>query len=108
MIVHIFRLSAGYRPMTLDANATYRMADKTTFRSVGDSGVILKTDTGQIYSCNSTAEAFLRLTDGKRSLQATADAICAEFDVKQLQLLADMEELLVYLMSENVLEPVDD
>ena len=93
--------------MALDPGQTFRLADKATFRSVGDSGVILMTDTGQIYSCNSTAEACLRLTDGNRNLGATADAVCDEFDVSREQLLSDLEELLTYLQSEGVIDTID-
>ncbi len=94
--------------VALNPDTTYRLSGKATFRSVGDSGVVLMTDTGQIYSCNSTAETFLRLTDGQRTLQETADAICVEFDVSKEQLLLDMEELLVFLISEGVLKSVDE
>ncbi len=93
--------------MAMDPTKIFKLADKATFRSVGDSGVILMTDSGQIYSCNSTAEAFLRLTDGNRSLGATADAVCEEFDVTREQLLSDLEELLTYLQSEGVIDNID-
>ena len=93
--------------MALDPGTTFRLSDNATFRSVGDSGVILMTDTGQIYSCNSTAEAFLRLTNGERNLGETADAVCKEFEVGREQLLSDLEELLLYLRSEGVLDHID-
>ncbi|WP_419909227.1 PqqD family protein [Hoeflea sp.] len=93
--------------MALDPNMTFKLADKATFRSVGDSGVILMIDSGQIYSCNSTAEAFLRMTDGNKSLGETADAVCEEFEVSREQLLSDLEELLTYLQSEGVIDSIN-
>lgn len=93
--------------MVLDPQSKFKLSDKATFRSIGDNGVILKTDTGQIYSCNSTAEAFLRHMDGKRDLGETADAVCGEFDIERDALLSDLEDLLTYLQSEGVLDHID-
>ncbi|MCY6382615.1 PqqD family protein [Hoeflea prorocentri] len=93
--------------MTLDPQSRFKLSDKATFRSVGDNGVILNTATGQIYSCNSTAEAFLRHMDGHRDLGETADAVCGEFDIEREVLLSDLEELLTYLQSEGVLDHID-
>ena len=97
----------GNNNMNLDTDTVFRLSSNASFRSVGDSGVVLMTDSGLMYSCNSTAEAFLRQTDGSRSLGATADAICAEFDVARDELLADLHEMILYLDSEGVLERVD-
>lgn len=79
-----------------------RLSDKASFRSMGDCGVILMTDSGQLYSCNSTAEAFLRRMDGDRTVAAIAREIGDEFDVESKVLLADLEDLISYLISEGV------
>ena len=79
-----------------------RLSDKASFRSLGDSGVILMTDSGQFYSCNSTAEAFLRRMDGDRTVAAIASKIGEEFDVEPNVLLADLEEIISYLISKRV------
>ncbi len=88
--------------------AVLRLSDKASFRSLGDSGVILMTDSGQLYSCNDTAEAFLRRTDGDRTVAAIASEIGDEYDVEPDVLLADMEDLISYLISEGVVIAVDD
>ena len=80
-----------------------RLSDKATFRSLGDSGVILMTDSGQLYSCNDTAGAFLRRMDGDRTVAAIASEIGDEFDVEPNVLLADLEDLISCLVSEGVI-----
>lgn len=84
------------------------LSDKASFRSLGDSGVILMIDSGQLYSCNSTAEAFLRRMDGDRTAAAIASEISEEFDVEPNVFLADLEETISYLISEGVVVAVGD
>jgi hypothetical protein len=43
-----------------------------SFQSLGDSAVILMTDSGQLYTCNQTTESFLKKIDGLRSLTLPA------------------------------------
>jgi len=88
----------------LDLEAVLILSDKATFRSLGDSGVILMTDSGQLYSCNDTAEAFLRRIDGSRTFAEIAAEIGEEFEVSSGVMLADIEELITYLISEGVLQ----
>ena len=79
------------------------LAPTAAFRSMGDSGIILMIDTGQLYSCNETAEAFFRQLDGLRPLHAIAAQISGEFEVDGKRLVADIGELVAYLMAEGVL-----
>ena len=89
-----------------NSDSVLGLSDKASFRSLGDSGVILMTDSGQLYSCNSTAEAFLRRMDGDRTIAAIASEIGEEFDVEPNVLLADLEEIISYLISEGVVVSV--
>lgn len=88
------------------AELVFHLSDKATFRSLGDSGVILMLDSGQMYSCNTTAEAFLRRLDGVKTTTAIASEIGGEFDVDSQILLGDMEELISHLLSEEVIVKV--
>lgn len=83
-------------------SSVLRLSDNASFRSLDDCGVILMTDSGQLYSCNDTAEAFLRRMDGDRTVAAIAGEIGEEFDVEPNVLLADLEDLISYLTSEGV------
>lgn len=85
-----------------ELDSVLRLSDKASFRSLGDCGVILMTDSGQLYSCNDTAEAFLRRMDGDRTVAAIASEIGDEFDVEPKVLLANLEDLISYLISEGI------
>ena len=89
-----------------NSDSVLGLSDKASFRSLGDCGVILMTDSGQLYSCNSTAEAFFRALDGDRTVAAIASEIGEEFDVEPNVLLADLEEIISYLISEGVVVAV--
>ena len=84
----------------------YRFQEKALFRSVGEEGVVLMLDSGQLFSCNETAEAFLRRLDGELSLAEIANAVCEEFEIDSKTLLEDLAELIKELTAENVLEKV--
>ena len=70
---------------------------------MGEGGVILMVDTGQLYSCNETAEALINQLDGQRTIASILDKLCGEFEVEPTELLEDMDELISYLLSEGVL-----
>jgi len=86
-----------------EVGSVLRLSNKASFRSLGDCGVILMADSGQLYSCNDTAGAFLRRMDGDRTVAAIASEIGDEFDVEPNMLLADLEDLISYLISEGVI-----
>jgi len=89
--------------MSQIADSILSLAKQASFRSMGESGVILMTDTGQLYSCNETAEVFINQLDGKRATTSILDNICEEFEVEPSELLEDMEKLISYLLSVGVL-----
>jgi pyrroloquinoline quinone biosynthesis protein D len=73
-----------------------------SFQSVGDGAVVLLADSGQLYSCNDTSEAFLRHVDGKRSLAEIVDLMAQEYEVERDLLEADLAELAAELKREGV------
>jgi hypothetical protein len=74
-----------------------------SFQSVGDGAVVLLADSGQLYSCNDTSEAFLRHIDGKRSLGEIIDLLAEEYEVERDVLEADFAELAESLRQEGVI-----
>jgi hypothetical protein len=74
-----------------------------SFQSVGDGAVVLLADSGQLYSCNDTSEAFLRHIDGKRSLGEIIDLLAGEYEVERDVLEADFAELAESLKQEGVI-----
>jgi hypothetical protein len=74
-----------------------------SFQSVGDGAVVLLADSGQLYSCNDTSEAFLRHIDGKRSLGEIIDLLAEEYEVERVVLEADFAELAESLKQEGVI-----
>ena len=88
--------------MTLKIDLILDLAEQASFRSMGDSGVILMVNTGQLYSCNETAEALINQLDGQRTIASILDKICGEFEVELSELLEDMDEMISYLLSEFV------
>ncbi|MEP9389179.1 PqqD family protein [Mesorhizobium sp. KR9-304] len=81
----------------------YSLSPLASFQSVGDGAVVLLADSGQLYSCNDTSEAFLRHVDGKRSLADIVDLLAEEYEVEREMLEADLAELAASLIQEGVI-----
>lgn len=72
----------------------------------GDEGVILMTDSGQIYSTNPSGTAFIRQITVGRTVAEAVSAVLDEYDVQEDVLLADLEELIAFLEAEGVVVTV--
>jgi hypothetical protein len=81
----------------------FALSPVASFQSVGDGAVVLLADSGQLYSCNDTSEAFLRHVDGKRSLGEIIDLLAEEYDAERDVLEADFAELAESLRQEGVI-----
>ena len=81
----------------------YSLSPVASFQSVGDGAVVLLADSGQLYSCNDTSEAFLRHVDGKHSLGDIVDLLAEEYEVEREMLEADLAELAENLKQEGVI-----
>lgn len=81
----------------------FSLSPVASFQSVGDGAVILLADSGQLYSCNDTSEAFLRHVDGKRSLGDIVDLLAEEYEVERAVLETDLAELAESLQREGVI-----
>lgn len=83
------------------------LAPNASFRPMGEEGVILMTDSGQIYSTNASGTAFVRqIVRGRTVPEAVADLL-DEFDVTEEVLLADLGDLVAFLEAEGVVVTSD-
>lgn len=85
-----------------------KLADDVTFQSLGAEmeTVILSLNSGTLYSCNQTTDAFLKALDGNRSFAATVDALLEEFDVARDALSSDLQDIAGQLVAEGLVEVV--
>ncbi|WP_425416774.1 PqqD family protein [Oricola indica] len=87
----------------MSASKVYALSPIASFETVGDGAVILLGDSGQLYSCNDTSEAFLRNVDGQRSIDEIARLMESEYDVALETLIGDLNELAAELESEGII-----
>lgn len=64
--------------------------------------MILLSDSGQLFSCNDTTEAFLRNLDGGRSVGEIARLMGSEYDVPIEVLISDLSDLANELEAEGI------
>ena len=79
------------------------IAPNATFQSLGDGAVILRTDSGQLFTCNETTETFLKHVDGNRTLAAITSEISAEYDVDIETLTSDIRALASDLAAQGII-----
>lgn len=84
------------------------IAPKATLKLLGDNegGVLLKLDTGEMFTVNDTTVAFLRELDGNTSLEEVTARLCEVFEVEQDVLQADLAEIADDLMDNDLIRKV--
>lgn len=88
---------------SLDPRTVFALAGDVSMQSVGDGAVVLLATSGQMYTCNSTTEVFLRHVDGKRDFDELVRLFCTEFDVDRETAAADLAEIAAELVDEQIL-----
>ncbi len=90
---------------SLSHDTRLKLAGDVTFQSLGpgEETVVLSLNSGYLYTCNETTEAFLRKLDGRRPLAAVIDLLFDEFQVPREALSADMTELAAKLLEEKLI-----
>ena len=87
----------------IPSETVLRLVDDASVQHVGDGAVVLLARSGQLYTCNSTTEAFLDKVDGDRSLDQIVALLADEFEIDKGTLDQDMAELAAELVSEGIL-----
>jgi len=88
----------------IDETTVFLLAPSASFQALGEGAVILMIDSGQLYTCNETTEAFLKLIDGQRNFGAILDVLVAEFAIDREMLAQDFLPIAGELRSEGILE----
>ncbi|NKB28992.1 MAG: PqqD family peptide modification chaperone [Rhodobacteraceae bacterium] len=78
------------------------LSPSATMRAVGETGVVLMTTTGEIYTCNETAMDFLGRLDGTSSLSDIATRMTDDFEVTPDILIPDLIEMIAPLAKDGV------
>lgn len=85
--------------MTIDEATRLALADEATFQSLGpgEGAVLLRVDSGQLYSCNDTAAALIEALATTDRFGALIDRLADRFEVDRSRLREDLEELVATL-----------
>ena len=92
----------------LEADTVLGLAEKASLQPLGDGegGVILRLDTGELYTINDTALSFVSSLDGKRTFKEAARLLADEYDVDLDVLTRDLADIASELLSEALIERV--
>ena len=88
----------------IDSTTILSISGNASFQSLGEGAVVLLIDSGQLYTCNETTEAFLKLVDGTRPFETIVDALLREFDIERAAATGDLLEVAEQLRSEGIIE----
>lgn len=88
----------------IDESTMFALAPNASFQALGEGAVILMIDSGQLYTCNESTEAFLKMVDGQRNFGAILDLLIAEFDIDRETLARDFLPIAGELRSEGIVE----
>lgn len=93
----------------LTENTVLRLAEKVSLQPLGDGegGVILRLDTGELFTVNDTALAFVSALDGNCSLGGAVASVAEEYDVDIETLTRDVTEVAAELLEANLVEQVE-
>ena len=89
----------------LTGDSVLRLGDQVSLQGLGDDegGVLLRLDTGDLYTVNDTAFAFVSNLDGARSIGGAAEVLARDYDVPIETLVSDLIEVASELVSESLL-----
>jgi hypothetical protein len=76
------------------------------FRVVGEEGVVVRQEAGEVWVVNEVGARVLALLDGRRTVTAAMAILADEFDVELERLAADLAVYLEELLAGGVLEEV--
>ena len=90
--------------MSVDGDAVFALNEQASLQTMGDGAVILLVDSGQLYTCNETAEFFLKNVDGQRDFGEVVKLFIAEFEVDEATARTDLIALSGELIGEGILK----
>jgi hypothetical protein len=89
---------------TLQASSILTLAPKVSMQALGanEGGVLLRLDSGEMYSVNDTTLDFLRRLDGTRTIGSIVEEMVTFIDVDAAVLTADLIEIADELRRESL------
>ena len=88
----------------IDETTVLSLAPNASFQALGEGAVILMLDSGQLYTCNETTEAFLKMIDGQRAFGAILYLLVGELSVDRDTLSRDLLPMAGELRSAGIVE----
>jgi pyrroloquinoline quinone biosynthesis protein D len=88
----------------INADTVFVLNEQASLQSAGDGAVILLADSGQLYTCNETTEAFLKNVDGIRSFAEIVTLFVEEFEIDAATAERDLGALSNDLVAEGILD----
>ena len=88
----------------LEASSVLALAPKVAMQELGadEGGVLLRLDSGEMYSINDTTLDFLRRLDGTRTIASIVEELTGFIDVDAAVLIADLIEVASELQKESL------
>ena len=88
------------------AATVLRLAERVSLQPLGEGegGVILRLDSGELFTVNDTALSFVAALDGSRSLGGTVQLIAEEYDIDDETLTRDLIEIASELLAAELVE----
>jgi hypothetical protein len=99
----------GFSMSSFGPDTVLTLHENTSFQPLGDGegGVLLDTQSGQLFTCNDTTAAFLSAVDGTRNFAGILGELEKIFEVDAAVLHDDMAELAGQLADEGLIVRVD-
>ena len=93
------------RSSALSSSTRLALPPHVSLQALGEDegGVVLKLDTGEMYTINDTTLAFLQKLDGKRTVAEIVREMVQLFDVDEATLTSDLIEIADDLLGESLL-----
>jgi hypothetical protein len=87
-------------------SAVFELSDRISLQGLGqgEGGVLLKLDSGELYTLNDTAFDFLSSLDGKNTVLGAAEKIAQKYSIDIDTVLSDLTELVGDLEPENLIK----
>jgi hypothetical protein len=86
----------------ISSNTSIVINENALVQKVGEEMVILDAESGQYYALNEMATEMLgQLQEGK-TVQATVDHICAEYEASESEVLSDITGMITTLLEKKL------
>jgi hypothetical protein len=103
-----FLLEGSMSSEAVTAATVLRLAEKVSLQPLGEGegGVILRLDSGELFTVNDTALSFVASLDGNRPVEAAVQLIADEYEVDRETLTRDLIEIASDLIEAELVERV--